>query len=97
VDEDGDDERRVPLAAAVSVHVLLGARHAQDDRVDELQVAGIGGERDPDRVPGAERIVPRGAVVVLHVPRAGIGHPERASRRRALLELGEDLRVRTPP
>ena len=49
--------------------VLLGARLAQHDRVDDLEMRGVGGQRQVDLV-AVELAVGRGAEVVLHVARA---------------------------
>ncbi|MNX78704.1 hypothetical protein D3C86_1103090 [compost metagenome] len=52
-----------------NVEGLLGARLAQDDRVDDLQVRRVGGQRQVDLV-AVELTVRRGAHVVFDVARA---------------------------
>ena len=64
---------------------LLGARLADHHRVDDLEVGGVGGQRQVD-VVAVERPVRRGAQMVLHVPRTlDVG-----GQGRAALELVED-------
>ena len=53
----------------VAAATLLGPHLAQHDRVDDLEVARVGGQRQVDRV-AVELAVRRGAQVVLHVARA---------------------------
>ena len=50
--------------------VLLGADHADDDRVDRLEVARVGGQLDRDVLAGAGHELAALAEVVLHVARA---------------------------
>ena len=45
-----DQHREHLLVVDVVAAVLLGPRHALDHRVDGLEVARVGGERDVDRV-----------------------------------------------
>jgi hypothetical protein len=71
------------------VEGLLGPRLAQHDRVDDLQVAGVGGQRQVDGV-AVELAVGAGAQMVLHVARAG----DVGRHRRAALKLVEDDVVR---
>jgi hypothetical protein len=49
--------------------VLLGAHLAEHDRIDDLEVRRVGGQRQVDLV-AVELAVRRGAEVVLHVARA---------------------------
>ena len=97
MDQDGDDQRGIPRGAAVAVQMLLGPRHPQDDRIDKLQMARVGGQRDADRAPRTKRIVAGGAVVILDVAGAAIGHPERASGLRAPPRIRRESRRRRPP
>ncbi len=67
-------QQRQHLAAVgalvdAEIQGLFGARLAQDHRVDDLQVRGIGGQRQVHAV-AVELTVRRGAQVVLHVARA---------------------------
>ena len=64
---------------------LFGARLAQHHRVDDLQVAGIGGQRQVDGV-AVEGAVRRGAQMVFHIARA----LDVRGQGRAALELVED-------
>ena len=71
---------------AVADRVLLGADHALDDRVHELEVARVRGEAHADRLARVGLVRAARAEVVLHVARALVG------RRVVALELREDLR-----
>ena len=86
VDEERQRRDTSPAARCWSCD---GAHHAQHDRVDGLEVAGVGGELEPDaRRPIGLSYLPRRAEVVLHVARtlhgAGVD---------VALELLEDLVV----
>lgn len=85
VELDGEDGE---VRAALADDVLLGAGDALDDRVDGLQVRGVGGERDLDLLTVQAGEGALGAQVVLHV--AGAVHRLRVE---VALELPEDLRV----
>ena len=65
VQEDADDF----LALGIAHLVLLGAHLAEDDRVDRLEVRGVGRQRQVHGVV-VEDAVRRCAEVVFHVPRA---------------------------
>ena len=78
--------------AVAAVLVLLGAHLAQHHRIDDLQVGGVGGQRQVD-VVAVERAVGRGAEVVLHVARA----LDVVGLERAALELVEDRAVAACP
>src|SRR5207249_4340192 len=81
VHEDGHDAR---VLGVVQV-LLLGAHHALDDRIDRLQVARVGGQREVDLPPRARGVVARVAEVVLDVAVAG-----RLLGEQAALELRDD-------
>src|SRR5437867_2207800 len=81
VHEDGHDAR---VLGVVQV-LLLGAHHALDDRIDRLQVARVGGQREVDLPPRARGVVARVAEVVLDVAVAG-----RLLGEQAPLELRDD-------
>jgi hypothetical protein len=87
VEEDREDGAVLVVACAI----LLRAHGTLDDRIDRLEVAGVGRQRH--REPGAGRgdVHARRAQVVLDVARAvrglGVELP---------LELAEDRRVRLP-
>ena len=67
VDEQRHHRRAVVGRAAVLV--LLGAHLAEHHRIDDLEMRGVGGERQVD-VVAVEDAVGGGAEVVLHVARA---------------------------
>src|SRR5213593_3770390 len=67
VHEDRHDAR---VLGVVQV-LLLGAHHALDDRIDRLQVARVGGEREVYLPPRARGVVARVAEVILDVAVAG--------------------------
>ncbi len=73
----------------VGVLVLLGPRLAEHHRVDDLEMRGVGGERQMHLV-AVELAVRRGAEVILDVARA----LDVVGRGRAALELVEDDVVR---
>ena len=83
------DRQDGEVRAALVDDVLLGADDALDDRVDRLQVGGVGGQRDLDLLAVQAGEGALGAQVVLHV--AGAVHRLRVE---VALELAEDLRVR---
>ena len=63
VDQDRDAEPAVPVLEPA----LLGPHSPFDDRVDCLQVAGVGREREMDRVLVGRDVVGREAEVILDV------------------------------
>src|SRR5436190_7525550 len=63
VHENGHDAR---VLGVVQV-LLLGAHHALDDRIDCLEMARVGGEREVDLPPRARGVVARVAEVILDV------------------------------
>ena len=69
--------------------ILLGAHLAEHDRIDDLEMRRVGGERQMDAV-AVELAVRRGAEMVLDVARAF----DLVGRGRAALELVEDGAVR---
>src|SRR5438309_5581863 len=81
VHEDRHDAR---VLGVVQV-LLLGAHHALDDRVDRLQVARVGGQREVDLPPRARGVVARVAEVILDV-----AVPGRLLGEQAPLELRND-------
>ena len=87
----GDQQRHHhgAVVAGGAVLVLLGAHLAEHDRIDDLEMRRIGGERQVHPV-AVELAVGGGAEVILHVARA----LDLVGRRRAALELVEDGAVR---
>lgn len=85
VERDRQDRE---VRAALVDDVLLGAGDALQDRVDRLQVRGVGGQRDLDLLAVQTGEGALGAQVVLDV--AGAVHRARVE---VALELAEDLRV----
>ncbi len=85
------DEQRQDLRALDDVVelVLLGAHLAEHDRIDDLEMRRVGGQRQVDGV-AVELAVRRGAEVVLDVARAF----DLVGRGGAALELVEDDAVR---
>ena len=83
-----DQERQHRVRAGRVDVVLLGAHHAHHDRVDGLEVAGVGGELDLDVGAGGALVLAGRAEVVLDVARAL--HRVRVD---VTLELGEDRLV----
>src|SRR5438552_2522846 len=81
VHEDRHDAR---VLGVVQV-LLLGAHHALDDRVDRLQVARVGGQREVDLPPRARGVVARVAEVILDV-----AVPGRLLGEQTPLELRDD-------
>ena len=93
VQEDRERDDRVGVTVARGAIGLLRARAALDDRVDGLEVARVGDERDRD-VARLRRARALGADVVLHVAAAAlVGRDDRFDRPLAF-ELAEDLVVR---
>ena len=92
------DDRHRGVGVAVGVGPLAaglrGARGADDDRVDELQVRGVRLEVDEDRVAVGQLVGALGAVVVLDVAGAALRDRGHGLERRGALELGEDRLVR---
>ena len=86
---DEQRQHRRALARLAAVLVLLGAHLAQHHRIDDLQVRGVGGQRQV-HVVAVEGAVRRGAQVILHVARAF----DVVGLERAALELVEDGAVR---
>ena len=82
-----DQDRHAQLAVLVLMPPLLGPHPALDDRVDRLQVAGVGRQRQVDGALVLGDVVGREAEVVLDVAVAGdrLGHVP--------LELAEDQAV----
>ena len=83
-----DQQREDRELLALVEEVLLGAGDALEDRVDRLEVRGVGRDGDLDLVAGAGDELALGAEVVLHVA----GALDRA-RVDVALELAEDLAV----
>ena len=81
VHEDGHDAR---VLGVVQV-LLLGAHHALDDRIDCLEMARVGGEREVDLPPRARGVVARVAEVILDV-----AVPGRLLGEQTPLELRDD-------
>ena len=65
VEQDRQD--REGLTGEVEA-VLLGAHDALEDRVDSLEVAGVGGEVDLGRGPVLPDELALGAEVILNIP-----------------------------
>ena len=86
---DQQRQHRRALAGLAAVLVLLGAHLAEHHGIDDLQVRGVGGERQV-HVVAVEGAVRGGAEVVLHVARA----LDVVGLERAALELVEDGAVR---
>ena len=74
VDEDRDHRGCIPLRVLVESGVLERPGHALDDRIHELEVAGIGSERYVNRGAVGQTPLSLGALVVLDVP--GSLHPK---------------------
>ena len=87
VHEEGDHPRPVPVAQ----RVLLGPHHALDHGVDELEMAGVGGDAHGQGLPGVRVMGARRPQVVLDVARS----LDRVGVHVAL-ELREDLGQRLP-
>ena len=82
-------QHRRALAGSAAALVLLGAHLAEHHRIDDLQVRGVGGQRQV-HVVAVEGAIGRGAEVILHVARAF----DVVRLERAALELVEDRAVR---
>ena len=83
-----DQDRQAELAVPVLEPPLLGPDPPLDDRVDGLQVARVGGQRQVDLVLVRRDVVGREAEVILDVAVAADGLGQ------VLLELAEDHPVR---
>ena len=92
VDEDRERDARVVDARPGAAVGLLGARPPLDDRVDRLEVARIGGERDGD-LAGLRRPRALGAMVVLDVSASPLRIGGDRLARPLALELAQDLLV----
>ena len=93
MDEDGERDGGVVDALAGRAVGLLRPRPAHHDRVDGLEVARVGDERDRD-LARLGLVHALGAEVVLDVARAAFrGADDRVDRPLAL-ELAQDLLVR---
>ena len=92
VDQYGQRDAGVVPALAGRAVSLLRTRPALDDRVDRLEVAGVGGEchREVARRRGANAF---GAEVVLDVARTALGIRSDGLDRPLALELAEDRLV----
>ena len=86
---DEQRQHRRALARRAAALVLLGAHLAEHHRIDDLQVRGVGGQRQV-HVVAVEGAIGRGAEVILHVARA----LDVVGLERAALELVEDRPVR---
>ena len=96
MDEEWHDRGRVLCVILAGTRELACPRQPRHHRIDELQVARVGGQRDPHRAAVAQDMVARGAVVVLHVPDPAlvVGQGQDAVRGRGrALELAQDLVV----
>jgi hypothetical protein len=85
VQQESHDAR----ALGVAFLGLLGADFAEHDRIDRLQVRGIGGQAEMHAAAVRQLAVGRSPKVIFDVARA-----ENVVGNRAALELGEDRRVR---
>ena len=96
VDKEGHHRGRVLPVILPGTRELARPGQPRHHRVDELQVARVGGQRDPHRASVAQDVVAGGAVMVLHVPDPAlvVGQREDAVRGRGrALELAQDLVV----
>ena len=96
VDEEGHHRGRVLCVILAGTRELARPGQPRHHRVDELQVARVGKQRDPHRASVAQDVVAGGAVMVLHVPDPAlvVGKGEDAVRGRGrALELAQDLVV----
>src|ERR1700740_3266598 len=85
---DQERERLRPLDDVVEL-ILFGADLAENDRIDDLEMRRVGGQREMDSV-AVEFAVRRRAEVIFHVA----GAIDLIGRIRAALELVEDDAVR---
>jgi hypothetical protein len=95
VDQDRERDARVVHPVAGGPIRLLRAGAALDDRVDCLEVARIGGERDGD-LTGGRRARPFGAQVVLDVTRSAFLRRDDRLDRPLPLELPQDRVIAEP-
>ena len=95
VDEDRKSDARVVVPLPGGAVGLLRARPPFDDRVDRLEVARIGDERDRD-VAGRRRPRPLRAEVVLDVSTASLLARDDGLDRPLAFELAQDRLVRPP-
>ena len=95
MDEDREGDARIVVALARGAVGLLRARPSLDDRIDRLEVARVGDERDRD-VAGRRRARPLGAEVVLDVAAASLLARDDGLDRPLALELAQDRLVRPP-
>ena len=96
MDEEGHHRGRVLCVVLPGTRELACPGQPRHHRVDELQVARVGKQRDPHRASVAQDVVAGGAVVILHVPDPAlvVGKGEDAVRGRGrALELAQDLVV----
>ena len=94
VQQDRDGRGGVLVGVRALARGLGGARGADDDGVDELEVRRVRLEVDEDRLAAAQRVGALGAVVVLHVAGAALRDRRDGLERGGALELGEDRVVR---
>ncbi len=95
VDEDREGDARIVKALARGTVGLLRPRTSLDHRVDRLEVARVGHERDGD-VAGRGRPRPLRAEVVLDVAAASLLAGDDGLDRPLALELAQDRLVRPP-
>ena len=95
VDEDREGDARIVVALARGAVGLLRPRPSLDDRVDRLEMARVGDERDRD-VAGRRRPRPLRAEVVLDVAAASLLARDDGLDRPFALELAQDRLVRPP-
>ena len=95
VQQDRHRDARVVCPVARAAIGLVGPGHPLDHRVDRLEVARVGRERDLDRA-GSRLVGALGAEVVLHVARAALDVGSNDLDRSLSLELPDDLLVRHP-
>ena len=93
VDQDRECDARIVDARPGAAVGLLGPRPALDDRIDRLEVARIGGERDGD-LARLRRPRALSAVVVLDVSASPLRIGGDRLARPLALELAQDLLVR---
>ena len=99
MNEEGHDCGRVLCVILPGTRELARPGQPRHHRVDELQVAGVGEQRDPHRASVAQDVVAGGSVMVLHVadPALVVGQGEDTVRGGGrALELAQDLVVADP-
>ena len=89
----GSDRVRVVRELARLAARLVGAGAALDHRVDVLEVARVGRQRDRHAAARPRRVGAAGAVVVLHVAGAALRRGGVDGERLLALELGQDRLV----